>query len=63
MESILKEILLSNTKYTLVTEFKEGQILQTLLDSQTNRLMNWVCDLREQGIREALIELGWTPPK
>ena len=59
----MRETLLSNTKWTLITEFKEDQILQTLLDSQTNRIMNWVCDLREQGIKDALINLGWTPPK
>lgn len=26
-------------------------------------IVRHVCDLREEGVRQALIKLGWTPPK
>ena len=47
-----------NTKVT-----KEGLIIQTLLQDKVETLTRWVCSTREVAIKDALIKLGWTPPK
>lgn len=50
--------------YELKTETtKEGLIIQTLLEDKVKTLTRWVCSTREVAIKDALIELGWTPPK
>ena len=61
MVSILRETL--SYKIDTVIDIKDHIILQSLIDDQKNVISRWVLDTREQGIREALIKLGWTPPK
>lgn len=39
------------------------QSLQEEVDSVKNHLITWVTDTKEKSIRNALISLGWTPPK
>jgi hypothetical protein len=41
---------------------KELQTITMYEKNATNLLMKSVCNLREQAIRQALIDLGWTPP-
>jgi len=61
MVSILRETL--SYKIDTVIDINDHIILQSLIDDQKNVISRWVLDTREQGIREALIKLGWTPPK
>jgi hypothetical protein len=45
---------------------KDGTITQVtsaMLDGIVSVLSQEVFDLREAGVRDALIRLGWTPPK
>lgn len=46
-----------------ILDKKEQKIHQVLMDNQKEVLLRWVCDTREKRIKEALIKLGWTPPK
>lgn len=39
------------------------QVTESLFDGHWERLANELCVLKDQHIREALIKLGWTPPK
>jgi len=39
------------------------QVTETLFNGHWERLSNELCVLKDQQIREALIKLGWTPPK
>jgi len=39
----------------------EGRLEQTV--DFMGHAMRWVVDTREDGIKDALIALGWTPPK
>jgi hypothetical protein len=41
---------------------KITQELQEYMGEQTRTLSRWVLDSREQGVRDALVQLGWTPP-
>ena len=54
-------------KYKISTEiFKNGiieQKLQTEEDGHFETLKRWIMDTKETCIREALVRLGWTPPK
>jgi hypothetical protein len=47
------------------TPHHDGTITQEL-DSYcgevTRAMSRWVIDTREQGVRDALMQLGWTPP-
>ena len=47
------------------TPHRNGEITQEL-DSYagevTRAMSRWVFDTREQGVRDALVQLGWTPP-
>ena len=61
MVSILRETL--SYKIDTVIDINDHIILQSLIDDQKNVISRWVLVTREQGIREALIKLGWTPPK
>ena len=45
--------------------YKVSKKFQTITmheKNATNLIMKSVCNLREQAIRQALIDLGWTPP-
>jgi len=53
-------------KYNLFTDvLGDGRIFQSLVTDEKpgTVLGRWVVKTREEGIKEALIELGWTPPK
>jgi len=56
--------MLTEHKLEVITYFSEREICQAvringdLMKETVNRLI----DLREQGVRDALIKLGWTPP-
>jgi len=55
-------------KYKLETSVSgDGVISQSLLSSDIqdhiNEVTRWVCDTREATIKQALINLGWTPPE
>ena len=52
--------------FTLKTSHDSCRIIQELYSKQESfeqRLTQWICDTREQGVRDALIDMGWTPPK
>lgn len=51
-------------KIKVVTSFNDAEIRQCILygDELLKDKVQQVINLREQGIREALIKLGWTPP-
>jgi hypothetical protein len=50
-------------EYTLKTDIFEGGIIkQSLVHDQSAVLCQWVCDTKEESIRNALIKLGWAPP-
>jgi hypothetical protein len=49
-------------KYTLHTEINADQTITQTLVSQQETLARWVCDTLDDSIRQALIEMGWTPP-
>jgi hypothetical protein len=52
------------------TTFNQNEINQEIINSDElsfplsrETMIKQVLDLREQGVRDALIALGWTPPK
>jgi hypothetical protein len=50
-------------EYELKTDVSaNGIITQRLICDQVQELSRWVCDTREDAIKQALISLGWTPP-
>lgn len=55
-------------KYKIDTDidYKQSTIAQAL-SSEVNHLVvelsRWIIDTREQSTKDALIKLGWTPPK
>lgn len=53
-----------NNKLTIETKASKltGAITQTLKDSILDRTSRFIIDTTEKQIKEALIELGWTPP-
>ena len=55
------------TGYEITTElFEEGKIEQTIemvSCGMRETILRTVVDTQEAGIRKALIDLGWTPPK
>ena len=57
----------SKTGYEITTElFEEGKIEQTIemvSCGMLETILRTVMDTQEAGIRKALIDLGWTPPK
>jgi hypothetical protein len=54
-------------KFRLDTRvFSDGKIQQDLFHEMNNArelMTSWIVNTRDQQIREALISLGWTPPK
>lgn len=57
---------MKETKFTIkTTPFEDGRIAQDIFlekDDLTQRIAAFLVDTREAQIREALIQLGWTPP-
>lgn len=52
-------------EYKLNTSTKNNIIIQELFKKEENitkRLFTWIINTREKDIRNALIDLGWTPP-
>jgi len=52
--------------FKIDTSWSEDQITQcvnSVHDGVTTELYRNVVDLQDQGIRDALIAMGWTPPK
>ena len=56
-----------NLKYTIDTQLVNNEKFYIELSSEFNgireTIMREIIDLKELSIREALIKLGWTPPK
>ena len=51
-------------KYKIETDIYENcDIVQTLHNGLTDYVTKWICKTRDKEIKEALIKLGWTPPK
>jgi hypothetical protein len=54
-------------KYTVETMFNKEIIKQSTLlkdgDEVISSVVSNIIRLEEQGVRDALIRLGWTPPK
>jgi hypothetical protein len=46
-----------------ITQIVESRHDDWMLTHMVDVLSRTMMDLREEGIKEALIELGWTPPK
>lgn len=43
------------------TDYRNEKLILELREA-TTVLSKWVVDTREKGIREGLVNLGWTPP-
>lgn len=53
---------MADEKITVSTNIhSDGRIVQTV--DSLGHAMTWIVETREKQIREALIALGWTPPK
>ena len=55
-------------EYKIKTDvFGSNRIIQELSSvdeyNHVTRLSRWVVDVKEKAIRDALIRLGWTPPR
>lgn len=55
-------------RYAVKTSFSKDQIEQDLLlhddlNKTVKKISTEVMNLRDSGVREALIKLGWTPPE
>lgn len=57
---------IGQTKFVVTTAPKpDGTIIQTLnqeVDGITHQLQRWIVNTMDEGIRNALIDMGWTPP-
>jgi hypothetical protein len=58
----------NDMRYEVKTTFNESQISQTLLkhdhlNETSESIRRKIINIEEEGVRKALIELGWTPPK
>lgn len=53
-----------NIRYEVETHYDDAHIRQLLwvADRERELLQTRIIRLQEQGIRDALIKLGWTPP-
>ncbi len=53
-------------KINVETKFNQDRIEQILTETTpldvTHEIARYAVNLREKGIRDALIKLGWTPP-
>lgn len=55
-----------NNEIKVVTSFNEWSICSEIKGLDGNpigRMARQIVDLQNEGVRQALIELGWTPPK
>lgn len=58
----------TNNKYDLKTFIIQDIIIKQELygtcsiTDKVERLTTWICDTRDKTIKDALIEMGWTPP-
>jgi hypothetical protein len=48
---------------TCIDNIHGSIITQTLTDELNETTMRWIIDTREKAIKDALIQLGWTPPQ
>ena len=46
----------------VVTQYNSELIEQSIVGFNFDKLTKQILDLREEGTRKALIDLGWTPP-
>ena len=57
----------NNVSFRITTiPHTDGKItteLQKCIGVQTETMARWVMDSSEKGMRDALVQLGWTPPK
>lgn len=57
---------MSEAKYAIkTTPFVDGRIIQDICfekDDSVQRITSFLINTREVQVREALIQLGWTPP-
>ena len=51
-------------KYTfeINIDFRNKVIDQRLINEKKDVLIRWICDTREETVKDALIKLGWKPP-
>ena len=52
--------------YMITTNYDDTRIIQELTHfshGEAEKLTRWMADIREEGIRRALIALGWRPPE
>jgi hypothetical protein len=58
---------MSKVRFNVGTDVTSDGLITQVLSSYHNDIMTVisqrVIDLQEAGVREALIKLGWTPPK
>jgi len=62
---VLKGWVMEEYKLVVTTQFSESKIEQfesVELDIFLNKTVSRIMDLRDAGVREALVTLGWTPP-
>lgn len=55
-----------NQRYAIETKINQDEIIQILrveFQSKIDELSRWMINTRDEQVREALIKLGWTPPK
>ncbi len=55
-----------NTQLTVETNIEENKIIQEMSSQHFDarqRISRQIIDVSEHQIREALINMGWTPPK
>lgn len=48
---------------TSIIDSKVYQSIHTMIDGIRHDLVTYITDTREKEIKDALIKLGWTPPK
>lgn len=46
----------------LHTEIREDAVICQKMSDAERDINLWVMDTRQKGIRDALIQMGWTPP-
>ncbi len=46
----------------VLTRYNRNRILQSVEDDVLGKICEQILNLQEEGIRQALINMGWTPP-
>lgn len=58
---------MKNYNLSVTTDIQDGKIIQELTNQVgpdlTESMMRTIIDTKEEHVKEALIKLGWTPPK